>query len=335
MIIKKALRPEFTELHKSIPLETPFTFNITTNNYCNFKCIYCYQSLDPEVVQENYGKKQHLTLETFKNAVDGMARFKKKFKVFNFCGTGETILTPHLADMVAYANEKGVVERTNVVTNAYALTKDLSDALIDAKLGSLRISIQGLDESSYEKICGIKINMQKFLQQLEYFYTNRGSCQVHIKIIDIALNNYSEDDFYNMFGKYADYIAIEHFVPNKLISYERVNLTDTSHTVHGLHKKPIDVCFSSFYGLTMNMNGDIYPCCSNPQACLLGNVNNESVYDMWNSDKIHNFWKLQLTDRYQHPICKNCLRPSNVVQEGDNLDPYKDEILRRLGDYYD
>lgn len=330
MIVTKALRNQSTELHKVIPLETPFTFNITTNNYCNFKCIYCYQRLDAHIVEKYYGKKEAMTLDTFQRAVDGMAQFKQKFRVFNFCGTGETILTPHLAEMVAYANSKGVVERTNIVTNAYALSHSLSDALIDANLGSLRISIQGLDAEQYENICGVKINMEQFLEQLAYFYEHRKSCEVHIKIIDLALGKYSKEDFYNMFGKYADYIAVEYFVPSKLISYEDVHLKEQDHTVHGCDKAPVDVCFSSFYALTMNMNGDIYPCCSNPQACLLGNVKDTSVYEMWNSDKLHEFWKLQLTDRYKHPICKQCVRPTNVLQEGDNLDPYKQELLKRL-----
>ena len=333
MKITKALRQESVALHSAIPLSTPFTFNVTTNNYCNFRCIYCHQSLDKKIVEKHYGKKAALSFSTFQNAVDGMAQFQNRFKVFNFCGTGETLLTPQLPEMVHYANMKGVVERTNIVTNAYALTHSLSDALIDAGLGSLRISIQGLTPEKYEEICGVKLNMEQFLEQISYFYSRKKQCEVHIKIIDIALDGSSADEFYQLFGKYADYIAVEHFIPNQLISYERVGKTDSEFTVHGLKKTNIDVCFSAFYALTLNMNGDIYTCCSNPQAGCLGNVNEMAVYDMWNSQKMHNFWMMQLKNRYSHPICKNCMRPTNAVQEGDNLDPYREEILKRLGEH--
>lgn len=335
MIITKALRTDSVELHNVIPLETPFTFNVMTNNYCNFKCVYCYQSLDREIVEKNYGKPEALKLETFKNAVDGMRNFQGKFKVFNFCGTGETILTPDLAGMVAYANEKAVVERTNVVTNAYALTHEMSDALIDAGLGSLRVSIQGLTAQKYQEVCGVKIDMERFLEQLAYFYEHRKNCQVHIKIIDIALGDSTQEDFYDMFGKYSDFIAVENFVPTSLVSYDKVHAENQDITVHGMEKKKIDVCFSAFYGLTLNMNGDIYPCCSNPQACLLGNANDKSVYDMWHSKQLGEFWKLQLRDRYKHPVCKDCVRPSNVAQPGDVLDDYKEELLKRLESYYE
>lgn len=330
MIIKKALRPDCIELHKAIPLETPFTLNVTTNNYCNFKCVYCYQSLERKVVEENFGKKQALTLESFKKAVDGMSSFKQRFKVFNFCGTGETILTPQLAEMIKYANEKNVVERTNIVTNAYALTHELSDALIDAGLGSLRVSIQGLDAKKYQEICGVKIDMERFLEQLKYFYDHRKDCKVHIKIIDIALGDYTQQDFYDMYGKYSDFIAVEHFIPNDLISYDDVHVEERDTTVHGFKKHKVDVCFSAFYALTLDMNGDIYPCCANPKAGLLGNVNSDAVYNMWNSKKMKEFWKMQLTDRCRHPVCSKCDRPSNAVQDGDDLDNYKTELLQRL-----
>ena len=38
------------KLSQVIPLDTPFTLNIYPSNACNFKCIYCVQSLDKKLL---------------------------------------------------------------------------------------------------------------------------------------------------------------------------------------------------------------------------------------------------------------------------------------------
>lgn len=331
MNIEKALRAQSTELHKVVPLETPFTFNIMTNNYCDFRCEYCPQSLTASEAKSILGEKNHLSFELFQKAVDGMENFPQKFKVFNFCGTGETILTPNLPEMVRYANEKGVAERTNVVTNANSLTPEKSDALINAGLGSLRISIQGLDAQKYKKMSNVDIDFPKFLEQIKYFYKNRGNTELHIKIIDIALGEYTEQDFYDMFGDFCTSIAVEYFVPNVDISSEKVNLSERKLTVHGYEKKKhVKVCFSAFYALTLHMSGDIAPCCVAQPPLYVGNVADTTIYEMWHSKKLQNFWKAQLTDRTVYHNCKVCDRPTNALQPGDDLDDYAEEILGRL-----
>lgn len=330
MNIQKALRPESTELHTVIPLQTPFTFNILTNNYCDFRCRYCQQSLPYEQAREILGPKANLSFELFQKAVDGMKEFPQRFKVFNFCGTGETILTPDLPKMIAYANRMGVVDRTNVVTNANSLTHEKSDALIDAGLGSLRISIQGLDADQYRKTSDVTIDFDRFLEQIQYFYTHRNQCEVHIKIIDIALGDYTEQDFYKMFGDFCTSIAVERFVPNKDISSEKVDLQERDITVHGYQKEDVKVCFSSFYALLLNYDGVVTPCCNTHPPLYLGNVKDSTIFDMWHSQKLLNFWKVQLKDRSVIEACRNCDRPSNVVQPGDNIDAFAEEIYQRL-----
>lgn len=332
MNVVKQLRQDSVRLSDVVPLETPFTFNIIPNNYCDFKCAYCQQSLPKEEAEKVLGRKTNMSFETFKNAVDGMNNFKSKFKVFNFCGTGETILTPDLPQMIAYAKEKNVAERLNIVTNGYSLTKEKSNALINAGLDSLRISIQGLDAKQYKQMSNVDVDFDKLVQQIKYFYDNRRDCQVHIKIIDIALKQYTEQDFYNMFGDISTSIAVEYFIPNQQIASAKVNMRDRDITVHGKEKKEVKVCFSAFYALTLFMNGEVAPCCIANPPIFLGNVNEMSVYNMWNSPKYRNFIKAQLKDRSKIKGCNECIRPQNALQEGDNLDDYADDILKKITD---
>jgi radical SAM protein with 4Fe4S-binding SPASM domain len=294
--------------------------------------VYCQQSLPAEEAERILGAKGHMSLRTFQEAVDGMAEFQDRFKVFNFCGTGETLLTPDLSAMIAYAKEKNVVKRTNVVTNGSSLTYEMSDQLLEAGLDSLRISIQGLDAERYKEMCGVDLDFDRLLDQIRHFYRRRRHCEVHIKIIDIALGGYTKENFYDLFGDISTSVAVEYFVPNQQISYEKVNLDGRDVTVHGMRKQAVKVCFSAFYALTLYMDGRVTPCCLTRPPLYLGNVHETAMYDLWNSSRMKNFWKAQLMDRGSIKGCADCERPSNALQPGDNLDDYAGEILRRISE---
>lgn len=43
------------------------------------------------------------------------------------------------------------------------------------------------------------------------------------------------------------------------------------------------------------------------------------------------FLKMQLRgERFRHPVCKNCILANDITSEADILDPWKDEILRKM-----
>jgi radical SAM protein with 4Fe4S-binding SPASM domain len=94
----------------------------------------------------------------------------------------------------------------------------------------------------------------------------------------------------------------------------------------------VKVCFSAFYALTLYMDGGVAPCCLTAPPLFLGNVHETTVYDLWNSSKMKNFWRMQLSDRRRVKGCGDCERPSNALQPGDNLDDHAGEILRRISE---
>ena len=109
--------------------------------------------------------------------------------------------------MIKYANKADVAHCTEIVTNASLLTPKMADSLIDAELGLLRVSLQGVTDEMYDKIGGTDFPVQDIISNLKYFYDNRNNTRIMIKIINIGLNNDKEKKlFFELLFKIFRYL---------------------------------------------------------------------------------------------------------------------------------
>ena len=87
----------------------PLIANLIVTRRCNLACGYCheYDKVSPPV-----------PLDVLKERIDHLARLRAVFVTLT---GGESLLVPHLAEVVAYVREKGMVPFVN--TNGYLLTR--------------------------------------------------------------------------------------------------------------------------------------------------------------------------------------------------------------------
>lgn len=166
-------------LINALPLDTPFGIHICPTTYCNFKCVYCKHSF---AQNEKGFKESFMDINFFNMLVEQIKQFPHKCKLLNFAWLGEPLLHPQIAEMVRVAKKADVAERVEIVTNASMLRPDLSDALIEAGIDRIRISLQGLTEKDYLDVSGVKINFQHFVENIRYFYT-KSKCVGGVKYI--------------------------------------------------------------------------------------------------------------------------------------------------------
>jgi len=113
---------------------------------------------------------------------------------------GEPLLHPQIADMVAYVTERQVADRVEIVTNGMLLTHELSDKLIDAGLKRLRISVDGLSSEDYMRYCGVQMDFEQFVEQIQYFYAHKKETSLYIKIINYMVSQPEQrKKFYDIF----------------------------------------------------------------------------------------------------------------------------------------
>lgn len=116
--------------------------------------------------------------------------------------------------------------------------------------------------------------------------------------MDIALEEGESEKFYDIFSKISDRMYIEKCKPvYDGVKYpeEAYNSIDRYGRAHIRRK----VCPLPFYMLAIFPNGDVVPCDSIYKPIVLGNVHRDTLFDIWNGNKLKEFWLMQLKNMRQ------------------------------------
>lgn len=319
-------------LHEVVPLAVPYTISIGISDFCNFKCVYCEHSLPDR------GKKDiMISWDEFVHMINNVESLYahnngEKCKNFAICGVGEPLTHKLLPQMVEYVSNHNISPRIELTTNGSLLTHEISEKLIAGGLTRLLVSIQGTSSEKYKKICGFELNFDKFIDELRYFYENRGSCKVYIKIVDFALDNESDKEFFfETFSPVTDMISVERI----LNGFDGVDFSqmhkDEGYTRYGYEFKERLVCDSLFMRLNIATNGDVNGCACQWPPLVLGNINQRPLHEIWNGELHRKYMKIHLSGRKDTILrCKKCESISLSGHPMDNLDEYRSEILRKL-----
>jgi radical SAM protein with 4Fe4S-binding SPASM domain len=321
-------------LAKVLPLETPLVIQVFPVYACNFTCRYCVFSVD-KAKRGFISDRIAMEYDLFKKCIDEIALFPNKVKVLRFVGMGEPLLHKSITEMVRYATLKDVAERVEILTNASLLIPEMSDSLLSAGLSRLVVSLQGTSEEKYKEVCGANIDFEKFVKNLKYFFNKKGKAQVHIKIIDYALNGKEDEKrFYELFGEICDTIGIEYAGPIfPGVNYEEVlKNKDMSFTQFGLPVSEVRVCPQPFFTLQINPDGKVVPCYSIVYPSILGDCNIQSVCEIWNSKMFQQF-RLTMLDGVKN-VCETCSN-CNIIKHRLFPEDVLNNDVERLKKFYE
>lgn len=319
-----------------IPLPYPFTVYIEQTRYCNFKCFYCIHStrdiLGGEFEKLGHSVK-HMEFEMYEKIIKQLAEFPQGIKRIVFSGLGEPLMNPRLPEMVRIAVEAQIADRVEVITNGMLLTPDLSDALINAGITNINISVQGVNSEGYEKTCGVKMDFDKLVGNLTYLYKNKKNAQIYIKAIDATLN--SEDDknkFFEIFGKISDRIFIEHLIVMQQQMSD--NLKQIVDETKNFYNEELDVnrkvCGQAFYFLQIGCDYETFPCPipGLSQGISMGNVRENTLMEIWNGEKRKKLLRTMLElNKDSIPECNNCTSFNCINNPLENLDADASQLI--------
>src|SRR5271168_4734397 len=132
---------EKPEDHLSILVEQePVCLYLEVTNRCNLLCTTCprtFEQLEPEA---------DMTWDQFTRIVDEVPNVKRVV----LHGVGEPMLGKRLPEMVAYLKQRGVYVLFN--TNGTLLTRKNGQALIDAGLDELRVSLDAAEPTVFQMV---------------------------------------------------------------------------------------------------------------------------------------------------------------------------------------
>lgn len=318
-----------------VPLDAPFTMFIASTQMCNFKCFYCTQHLSREEKDAINFRQVHMSDAIFEQVLEQAKEFQGKIKRIVFTGLGEPLANAKIPNMIEALSNAGVAGGYEIITNGYLLTHEMTDQLLAAGLTFLRVSIQGLTAKRYQETTGIAIDYDRLLDNIAYFYERKGNCRLYVKIMDECFDaGETEEDFYRVFGDICDKIYVEHLVnaqPSMEGNYgEQLN---DEMTFYGDQSEEREVCPYMFYSLQIDAVGNTFPCppLGLPESFSLGNVSDNTLKEIWNSDRLYQLYREQLTGhRDRVPVCAHCENYKCFTPKEDNLDDDKEIILKRL-----
>lgn len=319
-----------TKLETVIPLNTPFIINVDPADSCNFQCGFCPTG-DRKLMKEIGRPLKTMDFELFKKIIDDLNEFDNPIKVLRLYKDGEPLVNPNFAKMVAYAKQSNKILKIDTTTNASLLTPQRSLEIIEAGLDKINISVEGINAEQYMNFSKYKIDFNKFVENIRFFYENKKQCEVVVKINGDILSKEDKEFFIDTFKDIADGVYIEHIMscwPN----FELRDGLEVNQEValYGQEIKEVDVCPYVFYSFSINSDGKVSLCFLDwSRKLLLGNIQNESVKNIWQGEELKSYQKMFLQGkRKEHPICKSCGQMSHGMP--DNIDKYADELLKRL-----
>lgn len=312
-----------TPLAAVLPLKAPYLVQIFPVYGCNFRCGYCIHSLE----RSSHGyisNKSTMDFDFFKKIIDDMKKSNWHIKMLRFAAIGEPLLHRDIAGMVAYAVQADIADSIDIVTNGSLLTRELSDALIEAGLTRLRISLEGLSAKEYKKNAGVDIKFTDFVDNIRYFYENCGKTRLYIKIIDYMVPTPEKQErFYRMFHPICHSLAIEHLTPTvHEIDYNKLSGNRKNNRPQNGEKLiESDICPQPFYMMQVNPDGKVVPCCSMKYPVILGDVMEQSMEEVWLGERYRTFC-MDMLDGVQKAssVCGECKLYRYDLHEEDRLD---------------
>lgn len=319
-----------TKLETVLPLKTPFIINVDPSDKCNFRCKFCPTG-DLELMKNTPGRHfGALDFDLFKKIVDDICEFDEPIKVLRLYKDGEPLLNPHFVDMIKYAKQSGCCDRVDTTTNASLLTPELSLAIIDAGLDRINISIEGVNKEQYKDFSDYKIDFDKLVENIAFFYENRKQCEMIVKINGDILTEEQKQEFYTIFGNITDGIFIESIMDCwPTYELEKVEVNE-DRGIYGQQINEVLTCPYVFYSFPINSDGTASLCFLDwSRKLVIGDVKIQSVKEIWNSEAMREYQKLFLSgERKSHPVCAEC----GQLKQGqpDNIDAFAKELLKKI-----
>lgn len=147
--------------------ELPRQVYIEVTNRCNSLCASCPLTYDHFL---RFEPKHHLGWEQFRVVVDQLPEIERAV----LHGIGEPLLNPDLPRFVAHLKSR----RSEVLfnTNALLLDQARGDALVEAGLDELRVSLDAVTPELYHELRGIN-KLPQILANLRAFMERHGGLQ--------------------------------------------------------------------------------------------------------------------------------------------------------------
>ena len=275
------------------PGKFPLHVDFEATNRCNLRCTMCQIDFDTMKAGDMDLTLYERVLEECSD--NGLPSVKLNYR-------GEPLLNSNLPNMIALAKEAGVME-VQLNTNGVLLNEKLSDALIDAGLDRIKVSIDGATREVYERLRGVRYekavgNVKKLVERRD----GKGKPRpiIHVQMVHMQDNKDEIVKYVLLWKDIVNRIGFSRYRSSKRILEDQRRVTQNpTATVP---------CSQLWQRLLITFDGQVLMCCGDHKALNpLGDIQKMSLREIWQSDLLEQYRLLHLENRSnQIPACSIC-----------------------------
>jgi len=254
---------------------------IETTNYCNAKCVFCiHNSLKKFGIMSD-----NLFLKILKDA--------KKIKTIREIipmMLGEPFMDPKFLERLKLINKILPGRRIRIFTNCSLLTKQIIEELWKIDNLYMVFSLNGTKEIR-KNLMGLD-DFDNVIKMIKLYATKK-HCIVQM-VSHPSISNKEEKDFLNLFPNKPPIV--------KIISYK--NWSGDKFTAF-----PKTKCERAISHMTIMWNGLVNLCCMEYGKEIFGDLNKQSIKEVWEKNKRQRYYILHSIGKYdKNTPCYNCTK---------------------------
>lgn len=297
-------------LAEQAPARFPFPqiVNLVLTNLCNLKCVMCpYHSPHYPDQSGYFAAKRYMSVEVFERVAREAGRHGASLKLGQL---EEVFVHPELVPWIARARELGVPE-VHVTTNGTLLNQQRADALVQAGVTRVYVSLDAATAETYQKIRGW--NFEKVVRHTRGLLDARDRLNPDLRVYTTMIlqgDAVAERDAF--VAQWREYGA------DGVVVYQLSEHHGGDNTIVGQYFEPTPptarhACSSVFEECYVYPEGEVSMCCTTmilvPQTGLisLGNVLERPLADVWlgagYSDLRRRLLRNEVADL---PACRDC-----------------------------
>lgn len=294
----------------------PISLSVEPTTSCNLRCPEC-----PSGLRSFTRPTGMLDASMFRSLIDQLAP-SLSYLIFYF--QGEPYLHPELLPMIAYAGSKNIYTATS--TNAHYLNDQSARATVESGLDRLIISIDGVDQSTYEgyRIGGKLEKVIEGTQHIVKWKKKLRSATPHIifQFLVVRSNEHQIDDVHRL----ASELGVDEVALKTAQIYDYQNGSDLIPSIdkyaryrrqadgkYVIKNQLMDHCWKMWHSSVVTWDGNVVPCCFDKDAHhVMGNLNHDDFQSIWQGDKYAQFRQNLLRSRNEIEMCRNCSEGTKV-----------------------
>lgn len=272
----------------------PIHLEIDNVYACNLHCVHCAR----EYVEDIGAKRMsdNLYRKVIKEAADIGT------KSLGFAVWGEAFLDKKIFDKIAYAKSCGIID-IRLHSNGLLISDAVAEKIVDSGISWLSISLDAATLGTYQKVRGG--DFHKAISGL----TNIISAKLRklsllprlrVSFVKCSINEHEADLFSAHYSQYCD-VAIQEYYDANGILPSQLNVNNQTFS-------PKAQCFENFYKAYVKYDGTVVPCCEDIRSkIVLGNVNQSTLYEAYNSPEAKNLRRQHKSKNIQNKTCRVCM----------------------------